>query len=103
MTTSIEFLKRPILYLDMLQSESRALVSFLRVAKIDYETRVFKSREEMASSEEFKALNPSLTIPFLQSEVNVSGGHTIARYLAETRLDPANHFYPSSDANPALR
>ena len=91
-------LKRPILYVDALQAESRGLLAFCDLAGIDFETRYFKDNEQ-ANNAQFKALNPTLTLPFMEAEINLPGGHTIARYLAETRLSPDNHFYPSSDVD----
>lgn len=93
-------LKRPILYVDALQSESRALTAFCNYAKIDFETRDFKeNRQNERITDEFLAMNPSLTIPFMEAEINLGGGHAIAKYLCDTRLPENNTFYPSVEQN----
>lgn len=90
--------KRPIFYIDALQSESRALIAFCNTANIDFETRDFKAeRGKIEISEEFKAMNPTLLLPFMRAEIDLAGAHAITKYLCETRLPSNNHFYPSVD------
>lgn len=97
-------LKRPILYIDAIQAESRALISLCALANIDFETRDFKqNRNNQQITEEFRKINPSLTIPFMQAEINVGGAHAIAKYLCDTRLPESNSFYPSVEHDLARR
>ena len=60
-------LKRPVIHIDMLQAESRALVSFLNHAKIDHETRNFS--ETLKSQPDISSTLPNFTCPFMEAEI----------------------------------
>ena len=44
-----------------------------------------------------KNISPIVNCPVLEAETNLSGGHTILRYLCDTRLAADNSFYPRTD------
>ena len=44
-----------------------------------------------------KGISPIIACPALEAETNLSGGHTILRYLCDTRLPADNSFYPRTD------
>lgn len=94
-------LQRPVIYVDLVQAESRALVSFLNYAKIDYETRNFAA--SLKSNPGLIKQYPNFACPFLVSEATIGGAHAICRYLANSRLPEDNQVYPSHKVNPRKR
>lgn len=97
-TTTLE---RPVIYIDMIQAESRALVSFLKHANIDFETRNFI--DTLKKNPEIVQTYPNFTSPFMVAETNLGGAHAILRYLANTRLPEDNQIYPSHKVNARKR
>lgn len=88
-------IKLPIFHLDVIQPESRALMTFCKIANIEFETKSysFLSQENLKSKELLK-INPSGDLPFMEAEVNIQGAHTILRYLVNTRLKGGSSLYP---------
>lgn len=96
-------MKELILHIDILQPESRAILSFCKMASISYMTRSYSVlKNEHKKSAELVKKNPSLTIPFMESEkICLSGAHTIMRYLCNTRCPKDNVLYPSDPVSRA--
>jgi glutathione S-transferase len=89
-------MQKPIFHIDPLQPESRALLTFCRTTKIDYDTVSYNFLEStQKKSDVLLTLNPSGELPFMQAEKNIQGAHTILRYLCNTRLPSSNKLYPS--------
>ena len=84
------------LFVDPKQSESRAVMAFMKVLGIDYKPMVYENGSHLKCPY-FGRVNPLQTLPFLDGKASVAGAHTILRYLADAHLPEDNHYYPRND------
>ena len=89
-----------VVFVDMLQAESRALISFLDQHQIVYEVRSYS--ETVKSDKKIHETYPNFTCPFFVKDIALGGGHTICRYLANKYL-PQSGVYPSHKVNAKKR
>ena len=88
-------MKKLIFHLDVMQPESRALMTFCKMSNIEFETKSYNFlQKENLKSQELLKMNPSGDLPFMEAEINIQGAHTIMRYLVNSRLKSDNSLYP---------
>ena len=93
------------LYMDFKSQPSRAVLALCRINKIPVEIvsmevmNIDTQSQTSVYSQFYKSKNPNSQVPCLEEPngFTLSESHSIMRYLAETRAEVADYFYPENN------
>ena len=84
---------------DHFNSETRAILSILEIANVPYEFVEVNTLEDKHKEDNYKRINPSGTIPFIENgnDKVIGGGITNIQYLIGVSHKVSESLYPEKD------